>query len=91
MTLHVTLSDKAAEQLASLATATSRTPEQVAAAVIEKELDDWNRLEETLAPVRAAFEASGMTEEELTDLLEAEKHAMRRERREVEASSAKQS
>jgi hypothetical protein len=32
-----------------------------------------------------------MTEEELTDLLEAEKHAMRRERREVEASSAKQS
>jgi hypothetical protein len=34
-------------------------------------------LADVLKPVRDAFVASGMTEDELADLLEAEKHAMR--------------
>jgi hypothetical protein len=34
-------------------------------------------LAEVLKPVRDAFVASGTTEDELSDLLEAEKHAMR--------------
>ena len=34
-------------------------------------------LDDILKPVRDAFAASGMTDDELADLLEAEKHAMR--------------
>jgi predicted transcriptional regulator len=83
MTLNVTLSDDVAERLAAVAKATSGTPEQFAAAAIERNLAAWERAETSLAPVRAAFEASGMTEDELTELLEAEKHAMRRERHEA--------
>jgi predicted transcriptional regulator len=86
MTLSVTLSDKVAEHLASVAKATSRTPEQVAADMIERNLA-WQRTEESLAPVRAAFEASDMTEDELSDLVDAEIHAMRRERRAAEGTS----
>lgn len=87
MTLHVTLTDDVAERLAAAAKATSGTPEQFAAAAIERNLAAWERAEQSLAPVRAAFEASGMTEDELSDLLEAEKHAMRRELRGAEGSS----
>jgi hypothetical protein len=38
-------------------------------------------IDAVLAPVRAGFEASGMTEDELTDLLEEAKHELRSERR----------
>jgi hypothetical protein len=36
------------------------------------------RLDDILKPVRDAFAASGMTDDELAELLEVEKHAMRR-------------
>jgi predicted transcriptional regulator len=86
MTLNITLDDRLGEQLASLAQATSRTPEQIATAVIERDLARREQLDAVLAPIRAAFAASGLTEDELGDLLEAEKHAMRAERRAAEAS-----
>ena len=38
-------------------------------------------LEALLQPVREAFEASGLSEDEAVELFEAEKHALRRERR----------
>jgi hypothetical protein len=38
-------------------------------------------IEETLKPIHDAFKASGRTEEQLTEELEAAKHAMREERR----------
>jgi hypothetical protein len=43
-------------------------------------------LEETLTAVRQRFAESGMTEDQLSDLLEDEKHAMRQERRNRRAS-----
>jgi hypothetical protein len=43
-------------------------------------------LDELLAPLRAEFDASGTTEEQLTDLLETAKHEMRAERRARQAS-----
>jgi predicted transcriptional regulator len=85
MTLSVTISDELAGRLQSVAKAMAQTPEQVAVAAIERDLSPLKRLEEVLDPVRAAFEASGLTENELTELLEAEKHAMRRERRSADA------
>jgi predicted DNA-binding antitoxin AbrB/MazE fold protein len=39
------------------------------------------KLEGLLLPVREAFEASGLSEDEAVELFEAEKHALRRERR----------
>ncbi len=43
-------------------------------------------LDELLAPLRAEFDASGMTDEQLADLLEQAKHEMRAERRARHAS-----
>ena len=43
-------------------------------------------LDEILAPLRVEFEASGMSEDELVDLLEEAKHEMRAERRARENS-----
>jgi predicted transcriptional regulator len=79
MTLKLNLSPELAERLEKAARGSSRTPEQIALAAIERNLTAWERLDKCLAPVHAAFEASGLTEDELTELLEAEKHAMRRE------------
>ena len=84
MTLNVTLSDDVAERLVAAAKATAGTPEQFAAAAIERNLaawEAWERAEKSLAPVRAAFEASGMSEDEANELFEAEKQAWRAERR----------
>jgi hypothetical protein len=43
--------------------------------------DEPPALDATLAPLRAEFEASGMSEAELVDLLETAKHQLRAERR----------
>jgi hypothetical protein len=43
-------------------------------------------LEESLAPLRAEFEASGMTEDQLVEMLETAKHEMREDRRARRAS-----
>ncbi len=81
MTINVTLSSELGERLEVMAKATSSTPEQFAAAAIERNLLALERLEQSLAPVYAAFEASGLTEDEANDLFEAEKQAWRAEQR----------
>jgi hypothetical protein len=43
-------------------------------------------LDEILSPARERFAASGMTEDQLADLLEGEKHAARTDRRGRKAS-----
>ncbi len=69
----------------SVAKATDKTPEQVALNAIERDLTSLDRLNEVLAPIRAAFEASGMTEDEAVELFEAEKQAWRAEQRASES------
>jgi len=44
--------------------------------LIEKEIDKPKTLDEILAPVRESFAQSGMTEEELDDLIENERQAI---------------
>ena len=66
------LKAKAASAGVDVQTYAARTLERIAA---RPPLDD------VLAPLRAEFDASGMTEAELTDLLESAKHEMRLERR----------
>ncbi|MCC6494017.1 MAG: hypothetical protein IT424_13465 [Pirellulales bacterium] len=88
MTLNLNLSPDLAERLEKAASASSTSPEGIAITAIERTLTLWERADRALAPVHAAFEASGMSDDELADLINAEIHAMRRERRASESSSA---
>jgi hypothetical protein len=45
--------------------------------LLEEEKHAMGR-DDSLTPIRRAFEESGMTEDEAVELFEAEKHAMRR-------------
>lgn len=80
MSLRFTVPEHLARSLELRAAAVRSSPEQVALAAIERELSSQPSLDEVLAPVRKAYAESGMTEDESMDLLEAEKHALRRER-----------
>jgi hypothetical protein len=67
-------------ELRERANAQGQDVSSYAAALLEQALRATS-VDEMLASVRAAYEESGMTEDESFDFLEAEKHAMRRERR----------
>lgn len=85
MTLRVPVSDEIEARLRQLAEAGGQPVEQVAARLLE---DAVRRptLDEVLAPVREEFAASGMTEDQLSELLERAKHDMRALRRTRKAS-----
>ena len=70
-----------AEELLETAKATGANPDAIAVAAIRRGLEAGEELTAQLTPVREAFEASGMSEDEAIELFEAEKHALRRERR----------
>ena len=80
MTLSLTIPDELAEELARTAEAVGKTPQELAVSAIRRNLLATARLNETLAPVREAFQKSGLSEDEAVELFEAEKHALRRER-----------
>jgi predicted transcriptional regulator len=85
MSLVIEVPDDLAAQLQERAAATGTAPEKVAISAIQRQLHADDLLEQSLAPIRQAFAESGMTEDEAVELFEAEKHAMRRERREKRA------
>jgi predicted transcriptional regulator len=85
MSLMIEVPDDLAAQLQERAAAIGSIPEKVAIIAIEQQLRANEQLEKSLAPVRQAFLESGMTEDELSDLLEEVKHDMRRERREKQS------
>jgi hypothetical protein len=80
MALSVTIPDELADELSRTALAAGKTPEEVAVSAIRRNLLATAKLNEALAPIREAFQESGLTEDEAVELFEAEKHAMRRER-----------
>lgn len=80
MSLHLVIPDPLAEGLAARAAAAGVSAEEIALTAIQRELAAPS-LDEVLASVRKAYEDSGMSEDESFDFLEAEKHAMRKERR----------
>ena len=78
MSMHLEIPDDLARDLAEQAAHTGAKPEQLALSALRRSLAEEKRLAESLAPIREAFEQSGMTEDEVVELFEAEKHAMRR-------------
>lgn len=78
MSMHVEIPDDVAKLVEKHAAETGAAPDVVAIRAIRRTLLSDEMLTETLRPIREAFARSGMTEDELGDLLETEKHAMRR-------------
>jgi hypothetical protein len=85
MKLNISISPEAEARLRERASATGEPLEQVASRFVEEALRRPS-LNELLAPLRAEFEASGMTDDELAELLERAKHEMRAVRRARRAS-----
>ncbi|MGL4514671.1 MAG: hypothetical protein ACRCT8_16400 [Lacipirellulaceae bacterium] len=80
MVIDVQIPDPLATQVAALPHSRGSSPEAFVLAAITTVVDPLATLDASLAPVREAFRASGMTEDAAVELFEAEKHALRRER-----------
>jgi hypothetical protein len=80
MTLTLKLADKDVERLAQKAQAAGIDVQTYVERLVHAAAGS-PPLEEVLRPVREAYRDSGMSEDELGDLLETAKHDMRRERR----------
>ena len=85
MQLTVPISPEAEAKLIAKAAAAGVDVATFAARALER-VASRPTLEEVLAPLRSEFERSGMTEDELTHLLEQAKHEARAERRARKAS-----
>jgi hypothetical protein len=78
-TLHITLPPDTEARLRERALARGQDLATTAARLIDEGVRRPD-LDQILAPVRRAFEVSGMSEDDLSELLEREKHAMRAEK-----------
>ncbi len=82
MVLTLSISAEAEATLKAKAAAAGVDVETYAARHLELIASPAKSLREISGPIAEEFARSGMTEDELSDFLEAEKHAMRAERRE---------
>jgi hypothetical protein len=85
MTLSISLSAEVEARLKERAAGAGEDPTVYASRIIEQAVRKPT-LEEILAPVRAEFESTKMTDDQLSDLLEEAKHDGRRERRLADAT-----
>ena len=81
MTLSISISPEAEAKLKAKATAAGVDVETYASRQLERMASIPPSLAELSGPVAQAFAESGMTEDQLSEFLEKEKHAMRAERR----------
>jgi hypothetical protein len=81
MTITIPISAEAEARLRERAEIAGVNVETYAARLIESLATPPMSMVELSGPVAKAFEESGMTEDELAEFLEEEKHAMRAERR----------
>lgn len=81
MILSVPISVQAEEQLRRHALDAGVSPDMLAARLLERTLARIPDLSAISGPIGERFRKSGMTEDELSELLEAEKHSMRSEKR----------
>ena len=81
MTLNVTLTPEKEQRLRERAAAAGKDVSAYVSQFVEKFADPPTPLEQISGPIYQAFLESGMTDDELGDLLEKAKHEMRAERR----------
>ncbi|GDX97857.1 hypothetical protein LBMAG48_02610 [Phycisphaerae bacterium] len=80
MTVALHISPKLEEALRARAAATGQSVEQYLTAWLEREMA-WDAARSAWEPAQRAAGLSQMSEEALAEILEAEKHALRREKR----------
>ena len=80
MTLSISISPEAERNLTAKAIAAGVDVETYAARYLEQIASRARSLAEISGPIAEEFARSGMTEDELAEFLEQEKHAMRAER-----------
>jgi hypothetical protein len=85
MVLSLSISPQAEATLKAKAAAAGVDVETYAVRCLELMAKPLKSLKEISGPIADEFARSGMSEDELSDFLEAEKHAMRAERREKRA------
>jgi len=78
MSMYVTISPRAEHRLLDKARVAGLTPETLAARILEEQLVRPS-IDEALKPLRDEVASSGISEDELGDLLEKAKHEMRDE------------
>lgn len=81
MTLHIDLSKLAEERLRERAAAAGVDVTKYAAGVLERATSRPMSIEEISGPIAEEFRKSGMSEDQLTELLERTKHEVRGKRR----------
>ena len=79
MEITVNISDEAGRMIFARANKEGKDVAAFAARVLEREAKKPS-LDELLAPVRAQFAASGLTEDELTQIVKQERRAIRSEK-----------
>ena len=79
MTLTISIPPEVDARLRERAQVLGRDVAEYAADLIQQGISTAS-LDEVLDPVRRAFAESGMSDDDLAELLEQEKHAMRREK-----------
>ena len=80
MTINITISPATEARLRERAAAAGQPVPEFVSQLVEQAAASPS-LEEALAPIRREFAESGMSEDELTQVLEDAKHEMRHERR----------
>ncbi|QDV74534.1 hypothetical protein [Botrimarina mediterranea] len=78
MTLQIDIPEEIAQKLAERVALTGANPVDYVIHAVQQSLAEAERLDRAVGPVREAYAASGLSEDGLGDLLEAEKHALRR-------------
>ena len=81
MTIQIPISPETEAKLREKAAAVGEDIAAYAAGVLERSAKQPLSLDEISGPIGEQFRQSGMTEDELTDLLENAKHDKRRQRR----------
>lgn len=79
MILEISLTPEAETRLRERAAAAGKPPAELAGAIVERDVRRPT-LEEISGPIYQEFLKSGLTDDELGDLLEEAKHAMRAEK-----------
>lgn len=81
MSIHVEIPEPLAEKVARAAKSQGKSPEDVVLEAVAGRLDPFARLHKLMTPVYDRMKELGISEDEAVEDFEAEKHALRRERR----------
>jgi hypothetical protein len=81
MTIHIEIPEPLAGKVATIAKSQGKTPEDVVLEAVANCLNPFAEVRELMTPVYDRMKQLGISEDEAVEDFEAEKHAMREERR----------